>query len=208
MYFTSGKPSTFCKLSTKIPNSKVAQPEVGRRANLAMLQIGLISGSQKTSELAILWSVLIKRFPVLFKDAAEKAGSPLLQPISVSAAVELRCLMRMPMFAFRKLCRILTNLGTNILPSEPKMRHEQRKVTSHVNDKDISVKRVPLKHSADEASFDEIPVLSVNNLNEYIEKIYYDLKSAGKLKFGGVFNDDIWLLFGGDKGGATYEISF
>ena len=151
---------------------------------------------------------MILQTPSLFIDAAAKAGIPILKTISVSDAVNICCLLHMPMSAFRNLRRILTNLGTNIFLSEPKMRHEQRRLAGHVNDQSVEVKFEPLKLKKDDDKLTHVPVMRVRDLPDYIAKVYNDLKAAGKIRFDGIFRDAIWVVVGGDKGGDHTKFHF
>ncbi|XP_065657516.1 uncharacterized protein LOC124812778 [Hydra vulgaris] len=121
----------------------------------------------------------------VFCCVANKLG--LVKQLSVSDAVELQSQLRMPTAEFRRLRRILCNIGARILPSEPKMRQEQEMRTMHVNKEHVTVKSMLLYPSANEAPC-LVSVLMVKNLTTYIE--------------------EVWLLFAGDKGGKYMKFHF
>jgi len=95
---------TFVRISTSKKNSDVCERELRRRSNLVFLLCRLVSGADSQAEIISLWVVLMKRMPKMFSEAAQKAGLALKsQALSVVDTVNLRCLLRMPMTAFRKL---------------------------------------------------------------------------------------------------------
>ena len=77
----------------------------------------------------------------------------------------------MPTTEFRRLRRILCNLGARILASEPKIRQEQEMRTMHVNKEHVTVKSMLLYPSANEAPC-LVSVLMVKNLTTYIEEVF------------------------------------
>ncbi|XP_057296537.1 uncharacterized protein LOC130625452 isoform X2 [Hydractinia symbiolongicarpus] len=183
-------------------NSELSQRELRRRSNLCMRVLSFVSGDGKVEEVSMLLMNLLQKIPSLAHIAAEMSG--IIKPLSPSDAVQLRCLLRMPTAAFRRLRCVLTNLGAPILPSEPKMRVEQVKLTKHANENTVSVKLVDLFASADDSSCSPTPVLRVTDLKQYVTDVFVDLKTRNHVRFDD-FGGDIWIVFGGDKGDFCME---
>ncbi|XP_065684005.1 uncharacterized protein LOC124813660 [Hydra vulgaris] len=141
----------------------------------------------------------------VFCCVANKLG--LVKQLSVSDAVELQSQLRMPTAEFRRLRRILCNLGARILPSEPKMRQEQEMQTMHVNKEHVTVKSMLLYPSANEAPC-LVSVLMVKNLTTYIEEVFTNLYVRDHLNSDVGFGEEVWLLFAGDKGGKYMKFHF
>ncbi|XP_065678572.1 uncharacterized protein LOC136093529 [Hydra vulgaris] len=141
----------------------------------------------------------------MFHCVANKLG--LVRQLSVSDAVELQSQLRMPTAEFRRLRRILCNLGARILPSEPKIRQEQEMQTMHVSKEHVTVKSMLLYPSANEAPC-LVPVLMVKNLITYIEEVFNSLHVRDHFNSDVGFCEEVWLLFAGDKGGKYMKFHF
>ncbi|XP_065684863.1 uncharacterized protein LOC136097000 [Hydra vulgaris] len=141
----------------------------------------------------------------MFHCVANKLG--LVRQLSVSDAVELQSQLRMPTAEFRRLRRILCNLGARILPSEPKIRQEQEMRTMHVSKEHVTVKSMLLYPSANEAPC-LVPVLMVKNLITYIEEVFNSLHIRDHFNSDVGFCEEVWLLFAGDKGGKYMKFHF
>ncbi|XP_065682194.1 uncharacterized protein LOC136095467 [Hydra vulgaris] len=141
----------------------------------------------------------------MFHCVANKLG--LVRQLSVSDAVELQSQLRMPTAEFRRLRRILCNLGARILPSEPKIRQEQEMRTMHVSKEHVTVKSILLYPSANEAPC-LVPVLMVKNLITYIEEVFNSLHVRDHFNSDVGFCEEVWLFFAGDKGGKYMKFHF
>ena len=208
---SSGKTSTFVKIPSKAPNSTISNRELSKRASFAMLLIRLVSGCPKVEddnnnkESELLLSRMIQSNSSLFRTAAERVGLYIFRKLTVLEAVNIRSLLRMPMSLFRALRTTLSNMGINILPSEPKMRTTQRMLTQHV-ERSIEVESMTLKLVGKDAKLGRVPVLKCIDLVAYIEAVFLDIKNKHSA-FDNLDNE-IWLLFSGDKGGGLMKFHF
>ena len=208
---SSGKTSTFVKIPSKAPNSTISNRELSKRASFAMLLIRLVSGCPKVEddnnnkESELLLSRMIQSNSSLFRTAAERVGLYIFRKLTVLEAVNIRSLLRMPMSLFRALRTTLSNMGINILPSEPKMRTTQRMLTQHV-ERSIEVESMTLKLVGKDAKLGRVPVLKCIDLVAYSEAVFLDIKNKHSA-FDNLDNE-IWLLFSGDKGGGLMKFHF
>ena len=91
------------------------------------------------------------------------------------------------------------------MPSEPKMRTVQHMLTQHV-ERSIEVESMTLKLVGKDAKLGRVPVLKCIDLVAYIEAAFLDIKNKHSA-FDNLDNE-IWLLFSGDKGGGLMKFHF
>jgi hypothetical protein len=136
------KKYTYIKLGNSKPYSKLGRHAAARRSKLAFIFLRLLACSDLESDLSMLFCDSMSCEKSIFCCVANKLG--LVKQLSVSDSVELQSQLRMPTAEFRRLRRILCNLGARILPSEPKIRQEQEMRTMHVNKEHVTVKSMLL----------------------------------------------------------------
>ncbi|XP_065678012.1 uncharacterized protein LOC136093059 [Hydra vulgaris] len=200
-----GKKYTYIKLGDGKSYSKLGRHAAARRSKLAFIFLRLLACSDLESDLSMLFCDSVSCEKSMFHCVANKLG--LVRQLSVSDAVELQSQLRMPTAEFRRLRRILCNLGARILPSEPKIRQEQEMRTMHVSKEHVTVKSMLLYPSANEAPC-LVPVLMVKNLITYIEEVFNSLHVRDHFNSDVGFCEEVWLLFAGDKGGKYMKFHF
>ena len=87
------------------------------------------------------------------------------------------------------------------------MREEQTKITHYINKDSVVVEKVPLKPSSNKEELKVLPVLKVVDLIKYVSGIVEGLLSTQKVLLDD-FRNEIWILFGGDKGGKHMKFHF
>ena len=208
--FTSDKKKLTggASIYAEIPFSKHAASEVGkkelqRQAKFLMdVAVNVASASstnevvtEKETDLALTEMVNLnkERFHNIFIQAKMNTNTVMTS----TEAVSLQSLLRLPTNKVRNLRHILTNLNMNILPSERKMRGVQKSLVSHVHDVESGL--MGLKRTAKDNTVSPRAFVRVKCLKSYIEEIIN--KEHFNLVESDIFNNKIWLLFSGDKGG-------
>ena len=113
----------------------------------------------------------------------------------------------MPTYMFRRLWNCLSTLGFPILPSEPKMRLYRLPLLKHADKGQIDAGVFLLRRTAKDSSVSSVPYLKVKDLAKYVNDVFTNLELQNKVSYTG-FNDEIWILFSGDKGGSLMKFHF
>ena len=201
--------NTFIKVSTKSPSAYVSDQEMQRRASLSLSSLKLIAGSDSDSDLVLLLSYVFRKVGIpIVKAGLMAIGYNLFRVLTVSEAVQLQSLLRMPTNSFRRLRRIFGKFGFKIFPSEPKMRKEQARLTSHISKESVITEEISLQKKDKDTSQSAVTVLKVADLITYVTNCVQDLQNRNQLSSDTNFNDEIWLKFGGDKGGDLMKFHF
>ena len=64
-----------------------------------------------------------------------------------------------------------------------------------------------LRRTAKDSSVSSVPYLKVKDLAKYVNDVFTNLELQNKVSYTG-FNDEIWILFSGDKGGSLMKFHF
>ena len=109
----SGKTSLYAQLSSaQHPNSEVSPTELRSRCDYVMKLVSLISGSEEEEERELLFVKIMKRNFSFFQRTLKQSGKNFFDNIiSVKNAVELRLVLQMPTYMFRRLRNCLSTLG-------------------------------------------------------------------------------------------------
>ena len=152
----------------------------------------------------ILKDKLMKKNCEFFRKAAEVAGILEEKKSTVKDAIGLKALARLSTNKIRDLCVCLTKLGCNFWPSESKMRLAESLETRHVVGESVVESGVmALKPMATSENTEMLPYIRVTNLVQFITRVLDDL--PGK-KDPLMFDNKIWIVFSGDKGGGNVKI--
>ena len=101
----------------------------------------------------------------------------------------------------------MSNFGyskTN-LPSHHRIYFVQKYIVPHITKETFSTEKIYLNSSVEKPHF--ISVIFVKDLVQYISSIVADLEKQKKLRFEN-FDDNLWLLFSGNKGGKHMIFRF
>ena len=119
-------------------------------------------------------------------------------------AISIKALSRLSMNKIRDLRVSLTNLGCNFWPSESKIRMAETLETRHVVGKSVVESGLmALKPMATSEHTEMLPFVRVSNLLQFIADIFENLPSE---QDPSSFNNEIWILFAGDKGGGNVKM--
>lgn len=113
-----------------------------------------ISCSNDDSEIEILMSQFIIHKRSLSLRSAEASGITISHKMSVPEATQLMSLLRLSNNKMRDLRKILSNTNVgNFLPSEPKIRQNQKRLTAHLDIDKVETGRVLLQHKRNDTEF-------------------------------------------------------
>ena len=201
---TSGKPGFFASISSSVPNSVVSSKTLSERAKQAFKILGAISGESSggNKESLLLVTEMMRENPDFFKSAIEAAGLRSQEKISVKDAINIKALARLSMNKICDLRSCLANIGCNFWPSEGKMRHEEKLLTAHVAESSVESGTMALKKTATCENTSPQPFVRVTDLHDFIKVVFDGL--PGELDQS-LFNDEIWILLSGDKGGGSMK---
>ena len=103
--------------------------------------------------------------------------------------------------------RIMTGFeyDQKFFPSHHFISVQQKKLAPHITKETFAIEKMYINISIEQRK--NVSVLVVKGLNQYIKSIVMDLKKQGKLQFDG-FDEYVWLLFSGDKGGKLMKFYF
>jgi len=167
--------------------------------------IGLIPRSEEKEqkekdlrEVSALLSSLQKKHDQLFL--------PKYKKMSVLDAVNFQSLLRINTATLRKMRIILSNLGYDILPSEPTIRRERLTRLGQTQAAGFIGKKMSLELVGKDNGVGMVPVLMAKNLADYISTVVTDLIVAKRLFIGG--GEKVSLLISGDKGGGSMKLNF
>ena len=182
--------------------------ELRSRCDYVMKLASLISGSEEEEERELLFVQIMKTNFSFFQRALKQSGKNFFDNIiSVKNAAELRLVLQMPTYMFRRLRNCLSTLGFPILPSEPKMRLYRLPLLKHADKGQIGAGVFLLRHTVKDSSVSPVPYLKVKDLAKYVNDVFTNLELQNKVSYTG-FNDEIWILFSGDKGGSLMKFHF
>ena len=215
------KSSTYVRLPLRRKlNSQVSLKEIGRRSSLATQILALVSGcpalptegNVDEDQMEVLLARMAKTYPLLFRRVAERSGMTFFRQMSPEEGVNLCSLLRLPMKSFRSLRIVLSNMGFNFLPSEPKMRSVQRELTQHLDESQVCVESeyMVLSGGKIDKVMGTVPVVKCKDLVSYITSVYFktktEIESAGGKFLGD--SDAVQVAFAGDRGGASVKFHF
>ena len=197
------KPKKYFKIPTLKCNLLIKKRQTHNRAKQVIDFIDAISGTNEHKEKTKLLSQVIQFDKNIFMDAAQMIGIKVQTQMSVSQATQMVSLLRLPTAKVRELRRILKNTGIgNILPSEQQLRLEQSKLTSYLSEDKLEVGKIHLCAKVDDNKVVEKAYVRVTDLHQFIEDLYAKIEH---FRNDSEFNNEIWLLFSGDKGGTCMK---
>ena len=192
----------------ELPNLSKTNVNTGQKLTTAKRIWSVIKLTMNTndeSEQQNLPSQVIVLNKPMFLKAAKTAGLNFRKEISVSEATNMMSLLRLSgkkMREFRCLLRN-TEIG-NFIPSESRLREEQARLTSHLDDEKVEVGKMPFKFITKEnkIKYKERAYFRVKSWISFINKRFNKIKIfRTDIEFGG----KIWLYFSGDKGGDSMK---
>ena len=204
----SGKSKYFAELLIRsVDITSSSRQEVWSRAHDGRQLLGLVAASdnQDSEEnLKALIVQMMKRRPHIFSAAAEDAGIFTTKMITPDAAVNIQSLLRLTDNKLRDLRHMLKNAGSHVLPSSRQMVKIRKEKTKHVNQDKLESGEMYLRHVQKDKNVTSCPYVKVKDLIEYISTIC----EKSELRDDPNFNNEIWLLFSGDKGGSSMKFVF
>ena len=153
-------------------------------------------------------ALLLKSSPSkVVKKSIENTGFKLFREMEVYQAVHSKSLLHLPMNMYKRMLRLLSNFGYNhkFLPSHHRILAKQKKLVPHITKATFATEKIYLNSMGEKSQF--ITVIFVKDLIQYISSIVEDLEKQKKLQFEN-FDDNLWLLFSGDKGGKRTKVHF
>ena len=153
-------------------------------------------------------ALLLKSSPSkVVKKSIENTGFKLFREMEVYQAVHSKSLLHLPMNMYKRMLRLLSNFGYNhkFLPSHHRILAKQKKRVPHITKATFATEKIYLNSMGEKSQF--ITVIFVKDLIQYISSIVEDLEKQKKLQFEN-FDDNLWLLFSGDKGGKHTKVHF
>ena len=203
---TSGYIESYARISSSQPNSSVNPKTLRERAKLSFDIMGIISGGRfcDDGERHILAVKLIKTNFLFFQRAAEDAGILRERTISVKDALGIKALSQLSMNKIRDLRVSLTKLGCTVWPSESKIKMADTLETRHVvGTSVVESGLMALKPMATSEHTEMLPFVRVSTLLQFIADIFENVPSE---QDPSSFNNEIWILFAGDKGGGNVKM--
>ena len=152
--------------------------------------------------------LLLKSFPsTVVKKSTEHPGFKLFREKEVYQAVQLISLLHLPMNIYQRMQRVLPNFGYShkFLPSHHRIFAQQKKLFPYKTKDTFATEKIYFNSTGELSQF--ITVISGNDLIQYISSIVEDLEKQKKLQFEN-FDDSLWLLFSGGKGGKHMKFHF
>ena len=186
-------------------NSEVSDRQILNRSNLLWNILGLISGSTDASEVTrILKSLIRNRFQI-FREAAMKAGKPFLKKLSGWETLSIKTSLNMTNSCFRNLKAALIKLKADVFASEYGLRKVAQPFLKRIRENSVREKLSLVSTAGAVPKL--LPCFRVNDLQKYIGDIVSDLAKNKKLNFQDRFNDQLWIIFSGDKGGSSMKFT-
>ena len=164
--------------------------------------LGAISGenSGENKESLLLVIEMMRENPDFLRSAIEAAGLRSQEKISVKDAINIKALARLSVNKIHDLRSRLANIGCNFWPLGWKMRHEEKLLTAHVAESSVESGTMALKKTATCENTSPLPFVRLTDLHDFIRVVFDGL--PGELDQS-PFNDEIWILLSGDKGGVV-----
>ena len=98
----------------------------------------------------------------------------------------------------------MSKLGCNFWPSESKIRAKELEKSKHiVGASSFESGLMPLHRTATSENTEMMPFIRVTNLIEFTKEIVHNLPGE---KDASLFDDKIWILYSGDKGGGYMKL--
>ena len=183
-------------------NVAVGKRSILERGRFLWNILELVSGSNEISEIIKILISLIRNKRDIFRQAAEAAGQTFIVPLTVEETLSLLVATNMTWSMFRKIQSCLvSHKNLKVFASEIKMRKLAKPYLKklHDNSEVVSYMLAPTANEPQKST----PCFRVMDLVKYLEDIIADEMSK---KFDlDNFNDEIWLQFGGDKGGNSMK---
>ena len=200
---TSGKCSTYIKIPQMNNISKVTKRQVRNNAKSALSVISNIAGSEAKQDKQTLVVQMIRQDKTLFTDALGSIGLHVRQKMSVNHAVQMASLLRLSTKKMREVRTFLNQTGIgNFLPSENKVREAQSDLTEYLKQENFEMGKVPLETKANDEKLKERAYIKIESLENFLENL---VTKVNTFRQDPEFNNELWFLFSGDKGGAQMK---
>ena len=127
--------------------------------------------------------------------------------MEVYQAAQRKSLLHLPMNMYKRMQWLLPKFGNShkFLPSHHCILVDQKQLVPHITKDTFATEKIYLNSTGENSQF--ITVIFVKDLIQYISSIVEDLEKQKKLQFEN-FDDNVWLLFSGNKGGKHIKFHF
>ena len=203
----SGSRKYFAEIPIRRMNNDPSRQELWRRARDGVTMLNFVSaadGFQSDEKLKGILVGMMRLKPDVFAEALEEAKICTTKMITPSVAVNVQSLLRLTDNKMRELRLMLKNAGTHVIPSERQMQKIKGKKTEHVSLEKLETGEMYLKRMQKDEQVSSCPYVKVKDLIEFVTAIV----TKADLVEDPMFNNEIWLLFSGDKGGNSMKYVF
>ena len=150
-----GKIDTYARINfTKGDNDVSNKKQRDRARCLDAILVHMANGGQDHTQKMLV--LLLKSSPsTVVKKSVEDAGFKLFREMEVYQAVQLKSLLHLPMNMYKRMLRLLSNLGYShkVLPSHHRILAEQKKLVPHITKATFATEKIYLNSMGEKSQF-------------------------------------------------------